>query len=172
MHFKSILIRLYNYTYVTIQDAFSSACYLAGYKRCKDTMLPSRSSGLVREAFTWGGVGYDKHFKRNDDDNNGPVQKWPQILLLLGCMFLKCVSTYQEEKFSPPLESELSLCLSWPLGDISKCAKSRHLNKICTSKLALLLHLTLPCHKLGRVCWRLRDTWPCHHCCQQPANLL
>lgn len=62
-------------------------------------MLPSKELWASEEAFTWGGVGYDKHFKRNDDDNNGPVQKWPQILLLLGCMFLKCVSTYQEEGF-------------------------------------------------------------------------
>lgn len=100
MHFKSILIRLYNYTYVTIQDAFSSACYLAGYKGAKIRCCPQ--GALASEGGVYmGGVGYDKHLKRNDDDNKWPpVQKWPQILLLLGCMFLKCVSTYQEEKFS------------------------------------------------------------------------
>ena len=45
----------------------------------------------------------DKHFQRNSDDNNGCVQKWPQILPPLRCMSLKCVFTYQEGKlFSTP----------------------------------------------------------------------
>lgn len=52
-------------------------------------------------SFTRGGRGgwSDKQFKRNNDDNNGYVQKWPQILPLLEM----CIHVSGGEAFLHPL---------------------------------------------------------------------